>query len=239
MTQASMDNSRIIRIFGANRDKIQEIIEKTELPSQIELTYQRATHIIYITLTAPDNTTLDIASSVIKDKLAEHIADETTETLEEAVVYFLKQKKMTLSLAESCTGGMCSARIVDVSGASEVFLGSVVSYANSAKHDLLGVHSHTLEVHGAVSAQAVKEMARGARDRFGSDIAVSVSGIAGPGGGTPEKPVGTVYFGYASSHGSIAMKASFGDIGRAKVREESVDLMLHTIIEHTISRKNG
>jgi competence/damage-inducible protein CinA-like protein len=103
----------------------------------------------------------------------------------------------TLSLAESCTGGLASAMLTDVPGSSRYFLGSVVSYANAAKEGFLGVRSETLTAHGAVSAEAAREMALGARARFGADLALSITGIAGPDGGTPEKPVGTVFFALA------------------------------------------
>jgi len=100
---------------------------------------------------------------------------------------------LTLALAESCTGGLASSLVTDVPGSSSYFLGSAVTYAYSAKHAILGVKPETLSIHGAVSAETAAEMARGARRLFGSDLAVSVTGIAGPGGGTPNKPVGLVY----------------------------------------------
>jgi PncC family amidohydrolase len=99
----------------------------------------------------------------------------------------------TLALAESCTGGLIADLITDISGSSAYFLGSAVTYANSAKQGVIGVRGETLEVHGAVSAETAAEMARGARRLYGADIAASVTGIAGPTGATPGKPVGLVY----------------------------------------------
>ena len=115
------------------------------------------------------------------------------------MVQRLTARKQTLALAESCTGGAIAQRITDVPGASEVFLGGVVSYANSAKETLLGVNPETLRQYGAVSEAVAREMALGARKKFNSDYALAVTGIAGPGGGTPEKPVGTVFIALASS----------------------------------------
>ncbi len=105
----------------------------------------------------------------------------------------LTKRGLTLALAESCTGGLIAHQVTNVSGSSAYFLGAVVSYTNSTKVEILGVPQETLEEHGAVSAETASAMARGARGLFRSDIAVSVTGIAGPTGGTETKPVGLVY----------------------------------------------
>lgn len=115
-------------------------------------------------------------------------------TLEEAVIKLLKKKHQTLSIAESCTGGMISSRLVNIPGASEVFLGAIVAYNNSVKRNILNVSNKILEKYGAVSQQCVAEMAEGVRKIMKSDLALAVSGIAGPTGGSEKKPVGTVYF---------------------------------------------
>lgn len=118
-------------------------------------------------------------------------------TLEEAVVEELKKKGMTVTTAESCTGGKLSGRLLNVAGASEVYHEGYITYANAAKEKLLGVSHETLETYGAVSARTAEEMARGAAEAAGADAALAVTGIAGPGGGTAEKPVGLVYIGCA------------------------------------------
>lgn len=135
------------------------------------------------------------------EELVTRLAAETKEhfigfgdiTLEQAVVKGLREKKKTLSIAESCTGGMISSRIINVPGASEVFLGSVVAYNNSMKKELLGVSHDLLERYGAVSEQCVLQMAQGMKRLTNSDLALSVSGVAGPSGGSDEKPVGTAF----------------------------------------------
>ena len=109
----------------------------------------------------------------------------------------LSRKGQTIAVAESCTGGLVAHRLTNVSGSSAYYLGGFVAYANEAKEALLGVRHETLLKHGAVSEQTALEMARGARRRIGAEIGVSVTGIAGPTGGTPEKPVGLVYIGLA------------------------------------------
>ena len=156
---------------------------------------------------------------------------EKEKILESNVVDTLRAKSLTLSFAESCTGGMCAQRIVSVSGASEIFLGGVVSYANSAKTGILGVKEATLSVYGAVSEETAREMARGARLVFSSDIAVSVSGIAGPGGGTEQKPVGTVCFGISSVLGEYSETVHFKNDGREKIRTAAADHALALVCE--------
>ena len=120
---------------------------------------------------------------------------------ERAVISALAKKGLTIATAESCTGGLIAKRITDVAGASEVYMGSCVTYANEAKVKLLGVKEETLKAYGAVSEQVAAEMARGVREALGTDIGISTTGIAGPGGGTPEKPVGTIYVGISSRLG--------------------------------------
>jgi len=113
----------------------------------------------------------------------------------------LRDRGWTFATAESCTGGLVSHIITNIPGSSDYFAGSIIAYAYQAKVDLLNVSWETLKAHGAVSEPTVLEMARGARRAFGADVALSITGIAGPGGATPEKPVGTVYFGLCSRLG--------------------------------------
>lgn len=136
--------------------------------------------------------------------LGDRIYGADADDLAAVVGGLLRSSGQTLALAESCTGGLASTLLTDVPGSSQYFLGSVVSYANAAKEELLGVRGETLRAHGAVSAEAAEEMAAGARRRFGSDFALSITGIAGPDGGSAEKPVGTVYFALAGDGGAVA-----------------------------------
>ena len=115
--------------------------------------------------------------------------------MEEKLVSLLLEKRLTVTTAESCTGGMIASKIVNVSGASEVFNAGFVTYANSAKEAYAGVLSETLQTYGAVSSQVALEMARGVAKTAGAEVGISVTGIAGPGGGSVEKPVGLVYIG--------------------------------------------
>ncbi len=127
----------------------------------------------------------------------------------ENVVQLLKERGFTLATAESCTGGLISAEITSVSGSSDVFGFGVCTYANEAKMKLLGVREETLAAVGAVSEETAMQMAKGIRKLSGADIAVSVTGIAGPTGGTPDKPVGTVYIGFSSEELTSAVRYLF------------------------------
>jgi len=143
----------------------------------------------------------------------------------------LRERGLTLALAESCTGGLIGDRITNVAGSSDYFLGAIVSYAIDAKINLLGVSDDTLNEHGAVSAQTVKEMAHGARHVLGADIGLSVSGIAGPGGGTTVKPVGLVWFGLSAEDGSWTQEKRFhGD--RIEVKNKSADEALRFLLSY-------
>ena len=132
----------------------------------------------------------------------------------------LRERGLALALAESCTGGLLAQRLTSIPGSSEFFLGGVVTYANSAKMKHLGVSAETLEAFGAVSEQCAREMARGALRAFDADVALSITGIAGPGGGSEEKPVGTVWIGIATLDNVDARKFRFGG-DRAEIRTRS------------------
>jgi PncC family amidohydrolase len=153
-----------------------------------------------------------------------------TNSLEIQVGQLLKQRGWKLVVAESCTGGLLGSRITNVPGSSEYFLGGVVAYAYEAKVDLLNVSWDTLNTKGAVSRETVLEMARGVRTLLKADISISVSGIAGPGGGTPEKPVGTTCIGLVAEDGEWAKVFQFsGDREENKVSavEAALTLLLN------------
>jgi PncC family amidohydrolase len=128
----------------------------------------------------------------------------TSSSLESQIGDVLTKRNMTLSTAESCTGGLIGHRLTNIPGSSIYFIGGIVAYAYDAKEHLLGVHHNTLYDYGAVSKETAIEMARGARRVFGTDIAISVTGIAGPGGGLPNKPVGTTWIAISTRTGENA-----------------------------------
>jgi nicotinamide-nucleotide amidase len=135
----------------------------------------------------------------IRERLGAILYAEGDETLEAVVGRLLSERKRTIAVAESCTGGLVAQKLTDVPGSSQYFLGGIVAYADAAKRDLLGVPAALLDRHGAVSDEVARAMAEGARRRFGADLAIATTGIAGPGGGTPEKPVGLVHVALADA----------------------------------------
>jgi nicotinamide-nucleotide amidase len=143
--------------------------------------------------------------------------DKPARTIEAAVVRLLTERRQTLALAESCTGGFIANQITNVPGASKMFLGGMVAYRNGVKEKFLGVRSGTLKKHGAVSELVAREMAVGARKKFGADFSVAVTGIAGPGGGTKAKPVGTVFISVAGAFGTV-VERKFNSFGREKFK---------------------
>lgn len=148
------------------------------------------------------------------------MSGEANDRVAENLVALLRARGMTCATAESCTGGGVGALVTSVAGSSDVFAGGVISYSNEVKRRVLGVSAGALEEFGAVSAQVAAQMAEGARRLLGVDFAVSLTGIAGPGGGSDEKPVGLVWFGLASAEGVRTEKAIFrGD--RADVRRQA------------------
>jgi nicotinamide-nucleotide amidase len=163
--------------------------------------------------------------------MADH---ESIRKLAEALVTELTKAGKAVATAESCTGGWVAKAITDIPGSSVVFGYGIVCYANGAKESIIGVQNKTLEKHGAVSAEVVEEMAEGTLRLSGADIAVAVSGVAGPSGGTPEKPVGMVWFGWAVRDGTKAVLDSScekfkGD--RDLIREASVAYALQGVRE--------
>jgi nicotinamide-nucleotide amidase len=140
-----------------------------------------------------------------------------------ALLELCRSKGLRIATAESCTGGLVAALLTEIAGSSDVVERGFVTYSNAAKQELLGVRAQTLEAHGAVSEPTAREMAAGALAHSRADLAVSVTGVAGPGGGSAEKPVGLVHFGCARRGGSIeTAKRNFRDLGRTGVRLASV-----------------
>lgn len=146
--------------------------------------------------------------------------------LSHEIVGLATARNLTLATAESCTGGLVAAALTAIEGSSVAFDRGFVTYSNQAKQDLLGVSARSLDEHGAVSEIVAREMAEGARMRAGVDFAVSITGIAGPGGGSETKPVGLVHFALAGPNGVMHRVERFGAIGRDAVRSASVRVAL-------------
>jgi nicotinamide-nucleotide amidase len=198
---------RTLLTTGIGESRVQEYVEQdlqTLVQRGLGVGYCARPGAVDVRLTASGAGAEKIVSAgeeVVQRILGANIFGFDDEAIEDVVVKLLITKKKTLALAESCTGGLVANRITNVPGASEILLGGVVSYSNAAKQKFLGVRAETLAAHGAVSEAVAREMALGAREKFGSELAVAITGIAGPGGGTADKPVGTVFIALASAAG--------------------------------------
>lgn len=148
-----------------------------------------------------------------------------------AVNHTLIGRRQMIVTAESCTGGLIAAALTDVPGSSEAVFGGYVTYANEAKAGMIGVDRDLIRLHGAVSEPVARAMAEGARLTSGAAVAIAVTGIAGPGGGTEGKPVGLVHFAYADTEKTLHLEMRFGDVGRQIVREETVRTALGFVLD--------
>ena len=183
-----------------------------------------------LTVKANDNITakreLNKAVKKLKDRVGKHIYSYDESPLPKVIGDLLRKKKLTLAVAESCTGGLISSKLTDIAGSSDYFLDGIISYSNKAKVKFLGVKQSTLRRHGAASKQTAIEMAVGARKRSGADIGISTTGIAGPAGGSKKKPVGLVWIGYSDKNISFAKDLYF-----AKDRLRNKEIMSKMALE--------
>lgn len=209
---------RTVLTMGMGESWLAERIVEWEdaLPKEVKLAYLPSPGRVRLRLSAIGQNMIDLREILDKEveKLVSLIPDLVfgfdDDKIEKVIGRLLKAKGKTLSTAESCTGGMIAHQITSVSGSSSYFLGSVVSYANEVKMESLGVSEENLKNHGAVSEQVVRQMAEGVRERLHTDYAIATSGIAGPDGGTDEKPVGTVWIAIATPKETISKRYLFG-----------------------------
>lgn len=207
-----------VMTYGIAESALAKMIEEWEdgLPEDMHLAYLpnpltgvRLRLSMYGARKEDAQAAIDSQIGLLKDILGDIMYSETDDTLENCIGRILAENGKTLATAESCTGGTISAMITSVPGSSAYFLGSVTSYANSVKTGVLGVPEEIIAAHGAVSSECVAAMAEGVRKLTGSDYSVATSGIAGPGGGSEEKPVGLVWIGVSSAKGTETFRAVF------------------------------
>lgn len=198
--QETPPSRHILKVFGLPESLIGERIESLKFAQEITVSYRAKFPQVDVVLKSKQSHLLSQAVSAAKNVLGvQYIFSESpAESFEEVIHHLLLQRRGTLAVAESCTGGLLGKLITNSSGSSQYFRGGVISYSDQAKMELLGVESETLSVHGAVSGPTAKQMAEGAKTRFHSDLALSITGIAGPEGGSSEKPVGTFFIGFAA-----------------------------------------
>ena len=239
--------SKNIHIFGmgesAVEDKIKSIMTDSKNPTVAPYCKEGEVR-LRVTAKAESRDAAEhmcdaTVKKILRSEVGEFVYGIDVDSLENALVDALHRHGLTVACAESCTGGLIAQRITSVSGCSDVFFGGCVTYTNEIKHRLLGVSKQTLDEYGAVSAQTAMEMARGARERLGTDIAVSATGIAGPTGGTPETPVGTVFIGVSTVLGEDWRKLSLSSMrSRDYIRTVSASNALDMAIKaaNTLSK---
>jgi nicotinamide-nucleotide amidase len=224
--------SRVYSTFGLAESRLGELLEGVTSPDEGRLAFRAAFPRIQARITVsgePDDdleARLDAIEARVRERLGRHLYAVGDSGMEEVVGRLLRERGLTLGVAESCTGGLIGHRITDVPGSSAYFLLGVVTYANEAKERILGVHAETLRVHGAVSTRTAEEMAAGVRRISGADLGVATTGVAGPGGGTPGKPVGTVCVGLAWEGGVWSQRYDLGDRGREWVKGMTAQVAL-------------
>lgn len=236
--------SRMVKIIGIGESKVEtmvaDLIEKQSNPTIAPYAKNGEVHLRVTAYAQDDIMGEELTAPVVEELMRRFGKDIYTtmesEKLEEVVVNLLNNHNLTLSTAESCTGGLIAGRIVNVSGASLVFSEGVITYSNEAKEKYLYVNHDTLLKYGAVSFETAREMAIGAREYLHSDVSIAVTGIAGPHGGTLEKPVGLVYIACAI-YDKVMVKEYYFNGSREKIRENTVihalDLLRRSILEFT------
>jgi len=231
LARATPPQRRVLRFFGASESAVARALDGAGGDGDgIEATICARDFEIHVDLVAEAGAEAraDELEARLVEPVEQYLFTRGELSIEEIVLARCRERGLTLATAESCTGGMIAARLTSVPGSSEVFLGAVVSYADEVKAAQLGVPETVLETHGAVSAETAAAMARGARERLGADVAVAVTGIAGPGGGSEAKPVGLVHVHASAPWGDRPLELTLpGD--RATIRGRATVVALHLV----------
>jgi nicotinamide-nucleotide amidase len=241
VAEARPRSHRLLRFFGPSESAVARVLDAVGGEGDgVEVTVCARDFEIHVDLYIEVGS--DARGQVIEEELlgefGRQLFAEDERPVEEIVLEQARERELTLATAESCTGGMVGQRLTGIAGSSDVYVGGIVAYANAAKVAQLGVPEELLATHGAVSAETAAAMASGARARFGTDLAASVTGIAGPGGGTPEKPVGLVFLHVAGPGISEAARLQLpGD--REAVRARATAYVLHLLRRVLTQRHDG
>jgi nicotinamide-nucleotide amidase len=220
----------VVLTQGLPESKLAEVLEKWEndLPESISLAYLPSPGLIKLRLTGKGENKETLEQEInkgiteLQNIIPELIVGYDSEKIEDLLGQKLRKLDKTLSTAESCTGGNIAHLITSISGSSDYFKGSVVAYSNEIKQDVLGVNKSDIDTYGAVSKQVVEQMALGVCKVLNTDFAISTSGIAGPNGGTKEKPVGTTWIAVANNSGIYSKKYIFGDQRERNIQRASL-----------------
>jgi nicotinamide-nucleotide amidase len=231
LSRARVPERRVLRFYGASESTVaQALAEAGGEGEGLAATVCARDFEIHVDLLAETDARdrVDGLADALRERLGPFVFAEDERGVEELVLAACRERGLTVAVAESCTGGLVAARLTSVPGSSGVFRGGVVAYADDVKQAELGVPAELLRRHGAVSAEVAAAMAAGARERLGADVAVSVTGVAGPGGGTPEKPVGLVFLHASAPGGEEALRFEFPG-QRDWIRARSAVAALHLV----------
>jgi nicotinamide-nucleotide amidase len=222
---------RVLRFYGASESEIARALEESGGEGEgVTATICAREFEIHVDLFVDEDggARADELVAGLRERAGRHLFAEDERPVEALVLDACRERRLMLATAESCSGGLVAARLTSVPGSSDVFVGGVVAYADEVKSQELGVPADVLERYGAISAETAAAMAEGARVRLGAEVAVSVTGVAGPGGGTPEKPVGLVYLHAQGPEGAQARRLDLpGD--RAAIRARATVAALHLV----------
>jgi nicotinamide-nucleotide amidase len=225
LDQTAPQEHRVLRFFGASESEVaRALAEAGGEPPGVAATICARDFEIHVDLYGP----ADDLADAFRERLGRHLFSEEERGVEEIVLELCRARRWTLATAESCTGGLVAARLTSVPGSSDVFLGAVVAYSNEVKERELGVDAELLGRYGAVSAETAAAMAAGARERLHADVAVAVTGVAGPGGGSVEKPVGLVYVHAETPEASHGIEFTYGQ-DRDSIRRRATVASLHLL----------
>jgi nicotinamide-nucleotide amidase len=232
---ATVYEQRVLRLYGLPESEIATTLHEARQAGvaldEIEVTTcVSGGELEIVTRYEPHSAAVARAlEAVIRERHAEVIYSDDGSRVDQQVAELLLARGLSVAVAESCTGGLVAARLTDRPGSSAYMRGGIVAYANDVKEALAGVPGELIDEHGAVSAQVAAALANGARERLGADIGIGVTGVAGPDGGTAEKPVGTVWIAIAGPDGRSLVRRSDQRGGRSDIRERSVILALHLL----------
>ncbi len=217
---------RVVRLYGASESAVARALAELGGPGEgVEATICAREFEIHVDVLAEDDGADELAAA-LRTKLERYVFAEDERPIEELVLELCRARGLTIGTAESCTGGLVAARLTSIPGSSEAFRGAIVAYHDDVKRDELGVPAELIARHGAISAEVAEAMAAGVRTRLGVDLGLSVTGVAGPGGGTPDKPVGLVYVHVSGESGGAALKLDFpGE--RQAIRMRAAVAVLH------------
>lgn len=235
LARGTVFRHKLFRTFGMTESQLDQVLSGMPLPPGVKLGFRAIFPEIHLKLIAEakDEAAAEAAlagsAAMVQERVGAVIYSDDGRGLEEVVLDVMRERGLRLAVAESCTGGLVAKRLTDAPGSSDVLDRGFISYSNRSKSEMLGVDPAIIAAHGAVSAQTARAMATGARERAGVDVALAITGIAGPGGGTEDKPVGTVHIALADAAGVWERGFLFARADRTFVRELTAQAALEII----------